>query len=128
MQKTLLELEPDSSSRSLPLFRRGTAAAFFYVSLLLNVILWFLLALFIGIGDGIVVLRYNAYFGVDLTGSSWQVFLVPFMTTLFFVVNTLMAFIFVRKGALFSGTLLMVASFFIHVAALIAIRALILVN
>ena len=116
------------SSRGASLFRHGTAAAFFYTSLGLTVALWILPIVFLGLGDGTAVLRYNAYFGIDLTGSTWQTLLVPFMTTFFFCVNTILAFLCIRKSMLFPGTLLMVASFFLHVAAFIALGAILLVN
>lgn len=115
-------------SRKPSLFRRGTAAAFFYASFVLAVPLWCLPVFFIGIGNSTTVLRYNAYFGVDLTGASWQTLFVPAVTTFFFFVNTILAFLFVRRGVPVFGTLLMVASFFLQVAALIVVSALILVN
>jgi len=117
-----------SSRAATALFRSGTAAAFFYVSLGLMAVLWILPVAFLGLGDDTVVLRYNAYFGIDLTGSTWQTLLVPFMTTFFFSVNSVLAFLFARKNTVFPGTLLMVASFFLHVSALIALGALLLVN
>lgn len=110
------------------LFRRGAAAAFFYVSLVLTVILWGLPIFFIGIGNGTAVLRYNSYFGVDLTGALWQTLLVPLVTTFFFLVNTSLAFVFIRNRIFAPGTILMVASFFLHVAAIVVVSALILVN
>jgi len=129
MKETLPDtVESDSLSRTPSFFRRGTAAAFFYTSLVLDGALWVAPMVFIGIGDGTVVLRYNAYFGVNLTGSPRQVLLIPLMTTAFFAMNTALAFVFVRKGVPFPAILLMVASFFLHVAALIAISALIVVN
>lgn len=117
-------------SVSLPpsLFRRGAAAAFFYVSLVLTVILWGLPIFFIGTGNGTAVLRYNSYFGIDLTGALWQTLLVPAVTTFFFLINTSLAFVFIRNRTFAPGTLLMVASFFLHIAALIVVSALILVN
>ncbi len=115
-------------SRPPSLFRRGTTLLFFLASVVLNAALWILTFLFVGVGEATVVLRYNAYFGIDLTGSAWQGFLVPFVTTVFFAMNTLMAFLFVRKGVPFLGIFLMIASFFVHIAALIAVAALILVN
>lgn len=125
---TLETLEIARIPRAPSLFRSGTAAAFFYASIFFNLVLWVLPLFFIGIGEGTVVLRYNAYFGVDLTGSPRQMLMIPFVTTIFFAMNILLAFLFIRKGAVLPGTLLMVASFFLHVAALIAISALIFVN
>lgn len=110
------------------LFRRGVAAAFFYVSLALSIVVWSLPIFFIGVGSGTAVLRYNSYFGVDLTGALWQTLLVPAMTTFFFLVNTLLAVSCARRRIFASATMLMVASFFLQVAALIVMGALILVN
>ncbi len=124
--------DPKASSllhrRPSSLFRRGVAAAFFYVSLALSIVVWILPIFFIGVGNGTAVLRYNSYFGVDLTGALWQTLLVPSMTTLFFLANTLLAVSCVRRRIFASATMLMVASFFLQVAALIVMGALILVN
>lgn len=125
----------DDTSKTSPvpsppysLFRHGAAAAFFYMSFVLTVVLWGLPIFFIGTGGGTAVLRYNSYFGVDLTGALWQTLLVPAVTTFFFLINTVLALVFIRRRVFVPGTLLMVASFFLHVAALIVVSALILVN
>lgn len=116
------------SSPSHSLFRHGVAAAFFYMSFVLTVVLWGLPIFFIGTGDGTAVLRYNSYFGVDLTGALWQTLLVPAVTTFFFLINTVLALVFIRSRVFAPGRLLMVTSFFLHIAALIVVSALILVN
>ncbi len=121
------EPTPDFFS-ALSFFWRGIPAVFFFASCILNVALWVALFVRIGIGAGTVVLRYNVYFGIDLTGSPRQAFLIPIMVTIFFVMNMLLAFLFVRRGTPFLGLFLTVSSFFIHVAASIAVLALIRVN
>jgi hypothetical protein len=44
-----------------------------------------LLAYFIHPSETPIVLHYNVYFGVDLLGIWWQVYILPFLGTLFFL-------------------------------------------
>lgn len=124
----LIETGKDIGLRKPSLFRCGTSTAFLYGALFLNAILWVAPMVFVGTGDEIIILRYNAYFGINLTGSSWQILLIPFMASVFLVPHTLLAFVFVRNGVFFPALLLMVSSFLTQGAALIAVGALILVN
>lgn len=125
---SLVETEKSVGHRKPSLFRFGTSTAFLYGALFLNIILWAAPIIFVGTGDEIVILRYNAYFGINLTGSSWQVLLIPFMASVFFVPHVFLASIFVRNKVFFPALLLMVSSFLVQGAALIAVAALIMVN
>lgn len=109
-------------------FRNWVFSFFFLGSLLLNGALWTLFLVRIGVGEGMIVLRYNVYFGIDLTGSSWQASLIPLVATVFWGMNVFLAFLFHRKKIFLPSLLLLVASFFVQVAALIALLALVSVN
>lgn len=109
-------------------FRRGLFLSLFLTSLSINGALWLLVFFFIGTGSEKIVIRYNVFFGVDLTGSSSQGFLVPITTTVFFAMNTFLAIFFAEKQLPFPALFLSVASFFLHIAALIAVSALLLIN
>lgn len=50
-----------------------------------------LLAYFIRPSETPMILHYNVYFGVDLLGIWWQVYMLPFLGTLFFLGHFLLA-------------------------------------
>jgi hypothetical protein len=110
------------------LFRSGLVSFFFFISLLLDAALWGIVFFAIGLDERMIVLRYNTYFGIDLTGSPWQAFLVPCMTTIFFAINTILIAFCLRRGDAFLSLLLSVGSFFLHISALIAVFSLVMVN
>lgn len=120
--------EDISASRTPSLFQSGPAWVFFGVAFFLNIALWTTVFVRIGIGEGMVVLRYNIYFGIDLTGSPFQAFLIPLIATIFFVINVFITWLFVRRGVLFPGLFLAVLTFFVQIAAGIEVFALILIN
>ncbi|QQS20686.1 MAG: hypothetical protein IPL87_03915 [Candidatus Moraniibacteriota bacterium] len=111
------------------LFVHDTRRALFLVlSIGLNLLLWGLVAFFLGTGHETVVLRYNAYFGIDLTGRAQQAFLLPASALFFLMLHGVLAFSFFRKGETIAALLLLLSAFLLQGAALIAVSALILVN
>lgn len=123
-----IEKKKGSSFRGPVFFRRGLFLSLFLAALSINAALWLLVFFFIGTGSERIVIRYNIFFGIDLTGSASQGFLVPITTTVFFCINTLLAIFFAEKQLPFPALFLSVASFLLHVAALIAVSALLLIN
>ncbi len=122
------DLKSGSVFRVPLLFRSGLISFFFFLSIFFNATLWGIVFFAIGLDERMIVLRYNTYFGIDLTGSPWQAFLVPCMTTIFFAVNTLLTVLCLRNNAVFSGLLLSVGSLFLHISALIAVFSLVIIN
>lgn len=100
----------------------------FLFSCFVQIILWGLLLWFFGVDENVAVLRYNAYFGIGLTGVSKQIFFLPFVSFVFFLTNTILATVFFRRGDRFFALLLFVSSFFVQVGSAISVLALILVN
>jgi len=106
-----------------------SSRAFFAISAtVLNGALWALVYFFIGTGEETVVLRYNVYFGIDLTGRASQAFLVPFLASALLLTHGLLAFIFFRNHESFLSLLLLLSAFLVQIAAAIAVLALVLVN
>lgn len=50
-----------------------------------------ILGYFVRPTEGLLVLHYNVYFGVEIQGAWWQVFLLPVAGSLFFVGHTFLA-------------------------------------
>ena len=122
------------TSRETPVFRWSSffsdpARVFFLVaSFVLNIFLWGTVLWFFGFGKTTIVLRYNAYFGVDITGSSWQASLLPFLSLVFLLLNILLAALFFRRSEPLVSLLFLLASFFVQIAAGVAVGALLLIN
>lgn len=66
-----------------------------------------LLRLFPGIyGQPVVPLHYNIHYGVDWTGMWWQIFTLPAMGIVFFLVNNSLAIFFLRRDAMLANVAL----------------------
>ncbi len=88
----------------LPLFRYSSAIAILFLLATILLPLW---RLFPDIyGRPVVPLHYNIHYGVDWTGAWWQIFLLPAMSIVFFILNVGIAVYFVRRNPLLTGVAL----------------------
>lgn len=78
--------------------------------------------------DDVVILRYNAYLGVDLLGVWWQLFLVPAVTYCFVLINLVLMMLLDRRGYRPVALLLAFGNWLIAAAALVAAAALAFIN
>lgn len=97
-------------------------------AILLNLFLWLAFFFRIGFGDAVTVIRYNAYFGIDLTGNASQVFLIPGAALLMFGLHLVLSLIFFRWREPFLSFLLLLSALLLQIGALIVVIALLLVN
>ncbi len=89
---------------------------------------WVALAIFIHPIDLPLVLHYNVYLGVDVIGDWWQMYLLPAIAGIFFVTNTILAYIFYQKKERLAAYIFLLASFFVQAGIGIAIAGLIMIN
>lgn len=75
-----------------------------------------------------VILRYNAYLGIDLLGVWWQLFLIPAVSYFFILVNCLLVQLLDRRGYTKLSLLLILGNWLITVASIVAILALSFIN
>lgn len=68
-------------------FRQRFIKINLFLSLLLNIFLWFFLAFKSSGFSEIIYLHYNIYFGIDLVGPWYQIFFWPFLGILIFLIN-----------------------------------------
>lgn len=78
--------------------------------------------------EELVILRYNAYLGIDLLGMWWQVFLMPALTFFFVLVNLGMAKLLFTRGQPGAATLFLLGSVLLSAALLVAAAALSYIN
>ncbi len=97
-------------------------------------------ALFVGIASlGIVVyfirpsgtlriLHYNVYFGVDLLGAWWQIYIFPLFSLLFFIGHLVLARYFYQRAERIAAYLLLLASVLIGFGVLITSASIAFIN
>ena len=110
------------------LFRDVSRAFFLALSMLLLGAMFALVFFRIGTGEAATVLRYNAYFGIDLIGTASQAFLVPTIAGIFLALPALFALFALRWNEPTVALLFTLSGFLLQVVAFIATVALLLVN
>jgi len=78
--------------------------------------------------QGLLVLHYNVYFGVDLLGVWWQAYIFPFFGILFFVGHFFLAKRFYIRSERIAAYLLLLGSGMISFGILIASMSIALIN
>jgi hypothetical protein len=89
---------------------------------------WAALLFFVRPIDLPMVLHYNVYLGVDVIGDWWQMYFLPIIADIFFVVNTILAYIFYQKKERLAAYIFLLASFFVQAGIGIAIAGLVMIN
>lgn len=97
-------------------------------SLAVNLVNWIVLAVFIRPVDYSIILHYNVYFGVDMTGSWKSVFFLPGIGLLLFLVNFFLAFYFYRRLERMACHILLMAGLMVQLSIMIADISVILIN
>ncbi len=109
-------------------FRNPIVFFLVVVILFLNVVSFVALSIFIEKTASPVILHYNVYFGVDLIGDWWQIYILPIMGIFFFLINFFLAGCFYRQGERIGAYCLMLASLFVEIGIIIAGASMILIN
>lgn len=78
--------------------------------------------------NNLVILHYNVYLGVDLMGSSEQIYLIPLVGFLFGLVNLFLAMYFFSKKERMLSHIFSLATVIIQLGVSVASGSLILVN
>jgi hypothetical protein len=88
----------------LPMFRYAGALAALGIIATIVLPLWRLFPEIYGLP--VIPLHYNIHYGVDWTGAWWQIFALPAMGIVFFLINTGIALFFVRRNELLTNVAL----------------------
>lgn len=97
-------------------------------SIILNAINWGLIAYFIRPVDFLIVLHYNVYFGVDVIGDWWQVYLLPLIGLIILIANTILGYMFYQKKERLAAHLLMLATFIVQIGVTVGVAGLLAIN
>lgn len=100
----------------------------FRAGLTIQLILFGLIAFFIRPSADLFILRYNAFFGVDLLGTWWQAYLVPGICLVFFLGNFMLATILARRRSYLAAIILSAGALLVVFSEAIAMVAIIFIN
>jgi len=95
---------------------------------IVNIADWVALKIFIKPIDFPIILHYNVYFGVDMLGNWKEVFLLPFIGIILFLINTFLSIHFYRRKERIASYLLLMASLMIQLSLLVASISVIIIN
>lgn len=98
------------------------------LSLICNLINWAILWYFIKPVDSSIILHYNVYFGVDMTGDWKGAFILPAIGLIIFLTNLILAHYFFQKLERIASHILLMASLMAQLSLLIASLSIILIN
>jgi hypothetical protein len=98
------------------------------LNLFFNLANWIALWHFIKPVDYSIILHYNVYFGVDMTGNWKSVFILPGTGLFLFAVNLALAYYFFGKKERIASHILLMAGFMIQLSLLVASASVILIN
>lgn len=87
-----------------------------------------LLLYFIRPTEGLLVLHYNVYFGVDLLGIWWQTYVLPLLSFVFFIGHYFLAKRFYQSTERIAAYLLLLGSGMLSFGMLIASMSIALIN
>lgn len=74
------------------------------------------------------ILRYNAFFGVDLLGTWWQAYLVPGVSLVFFLGNLFLAAFLARRSVYLAAVILSYGALLIALSEVVAMAAIVSIN
>jgi len=109
-------------------FRNNLLVTLFGVSFIIGLVNIACAFYFVEKLNNLVILHYNVYLGVDLMGSSEQIYLIPLVGFLFGFVNLILAIYFFSKKERMLSHILSLATVIIQLGVSVASGSLILVN
>jgi len=116
------------SVRERVFFQSKIVLTLLILSLLANIANWLILFIFIRPVDIDIILHYNVYFGVDTMGNWKQVFIMPVIGFILFIINAVLAAYFYRNKERIASYVLLLTALMAQVGFIIASVSIILIN
>lgn len=98
------------------------------MSLVVNLAIWIGLKVFIKPVDLPIILHYNVYFGVDMLGNWTQVFILPVLGLILFLINFSLAIHFYEQKERIASHILLMATMMLQLSLLVAAISVIIIN
>lgn len=99
----------------------------FFFGILVNISLWLILVWWTRSFPELIPLHYNIYFGIDLFGPWYQIFILPLLGLIFFLINFPISSFVYRKEKILSYFLVATSSF-VQIIFVLAIIFIIFIN
>lgn len=109
-------------------FKNQIIIWFLSVGFLVNFSNWIILKIFIKPVDFPIILHYNVYFGVDMTGSWKQVYFLPSIGFVLLVINSLFSVYFYNQKERVASYILLLSAIMIQLSLVIAAVSVIIIN
>jgi len=93
-----------------------------------NLVNWIILKIFVKPVDYPIILHYNVYFGVDVTGNWKNVWILPMIGVIVFLTNFLLSIYFYKNEERIAGYLLLMATLMVQLSLVVASTSVILIN
>jgi hypothetical protein len=118
----------NEAEEGVPFFRNRLVQVMIALSVASFVASVLVMAIRIGRTDFPVIIHYNSYFGVDIFGAWWQVYILPLLSLFFLLIDLLLARKLYGLRERIASHMLLFAAFFAGLVSLIASLALATVN
>ena len=89
---------------------------------------WLILKIWIRPVDFSIILHYNVYFGVDQIGNYQQVYLLPTIGIILFIINLVLSMFFYEQKKRIASYILLMAILMIQLSLTVASMSQILIN
>lgn len=129
--KYLAEISPQAKIRTFfehDYFKSHIIIWLLILGLIANLINWIILKIWIKPVDFSVILHYNVYFGVDSFGDYKQIYILPLIGIVLFIINFLLSLFFYEKKERIASYALLIATLMIQLSLIVASVSVILIN
>lgn len=116
------------SERGAAFFKNTIIRILVSVNVFFSLVSFGILGYFIRPTDGLLVLHYNVYFGVDIQGVWWQMFILPIASMLFLFGHLFLARHFYGTSERIAAYLMLFGSCLISIGVLIASVGIVFIN
>lgn len=127
----LIEISPQSKVMEFithEYFKSHIVIWLLILSLTSNLIDWLILKIWVKPVDFSIILHYNVYFGVDSIGDYKQVYLLPIIGLILFLVNLILSVFFYERKERIASYVLLMATLMIQLSLIVASVSVILIN
>ncbi len=116
-----------ATSQANALFQNSRTVVL-WIGLILQLVMIGTVAYFIRPSSDTFILRYNAFLGVDILGTWWQVYLIPGVCLVLYLGNFILAEVLVRRRAVLAALVSIYGALLIIISEIIALVALLSIN
>jgi hypothetical protein len=109
-------------------FKNPIALWLLTLGFLMNMINWLILRLWVQPVDFSIILHYNVYFGVDLIGDYRQVYVLPMIGVILFLINSTLGLYFYQQKERIASYVVLIAMLMIQMSLVVASTSVILIN